>query len=38
MKSIKISPHVPTKIEVKEIGLNRVQISAYPFEFDMQLL
>ncbi|AWI33384.1 DNA-directed RNA polymerase subunit alpha [Helicobacter apodemus] len=33
MKSIKISPHVPTKIEVKEIGLNRVQISAYPFEF-----
>ncbi|WP_104721890.1 DNA-directed RNA polymerase subunit alpha [Helicobacter mesocricetorum] len=33
MKSIKTSPHVPTKIEVKEIGLNRVQISAYPFEF-----
>ena len=33
MKSIKTSPHVPTKIEVKEVGLNRVQISAYPFEF-----
>ncbi|MDE5592266.1 MAG: DNA-directed RNA polymerase subunit alpha [Helicobacter sp.] len=32
MKSIKTSPHVPTKIEVKEIGLNRVLISAYPFE------
>lgn len=32
MKSIKTSPHVPTKIEVKEIGANRVQIMAYPFE------
>ena len=33
MKSIKISPHTPTKIEVCETGKNRVQISAYPFEF-----
>ena len=32
MKSIKTSPHVPTKIEVKEISVNRVQIIAYPFE------
>ncbi|MCI7047325.1 DNA-directed RNA polymerase subunit alpha [Helicobacter sp.] len=32
MKSIKTSPHIPTKIEVKEIGVNRVQITAYPFE------
>ena len=33
MKSIKTSPHIPTKIEVCETGKNRVQISAYPFEF-----
>lgn len=32
MKNIKTSPHVPTKIEVKEISVNRVQIIAYPFE------
>lgn len=32
MKSIKTSPHVPTKIEVKEIGLNKIQVIAYPFE------
>lgn len=32
MKSIKTSPHVPTKIEVKEVGTNRIQIVAYPFE------
>ncbi|MBD5164782.1 DNA-directed RNA polymerase subunit alpha [Helicobacter sp.] len=32
MKSIKTSPHVPTKIEVKEISANRIQIMAYPFE------
>ncbi len=32
MKSIKTSPHVPTKIEVKEMSTNRVQIMAYPFE------
>lgn len=33
MKSIKTSPHIPTKIEACETGKNRVQISAYPFEF-----
>lgn len=32
MKSIKTSPHIPTKIEVKEITTNRIQIVAYPFE------
>ena len=32
MKNIKTSPHVPTKIEVKEISVNRVQIIGYPFE------
>lgn len=32
MKSIKTSPHVPTRIEVKEVGTNRIQIVAYPFE------
>ncbi|TLD83922.1 DNA-directed RNA polymerase subunit alpha [Helicobacter sp. MIT 11-5569] len=32
MKSIKTSPHVPTKIEVKEIGVNKIEITAYPFE------
>ncbi|EES89315.1 DNA-directed RNA polymerase subunit alpha [Helicobacter canadensis] len=32
MKSIKTSPHIPTKIEVKEVGVNKVQITAYPFE------
>lgn len=32
MKSIKTSPHVPTKIEVKEVGVNKIQITAYPFE------
>lgn len=32
MKNIKTSLHVPTKIEVKEISVNRVQIIAYPFE------
>ncbi len=32
MKNIKTSPHVPTKIEVKESGTNSVQIAAYPFE------
>ncbi|CAM2784405.1 DNA-directed RNA polymerase subunit alpha [Helicobacter burdigaliensis] len=33
MKSIKTSPHVPNKIEVREVGKNRIQITAYPFEF-----
>ncbi|MBX7490959.1 DNA-directed RNA polymerase subunit alpha [Helicobacter turcicus] len=32
MKSIKTSPHVPTKIEVKEVGVNKIEIAAYPFE------
>ncbi|TLD86027.1 DNA-directed RNA polymerase subunit alpha [Helicobacter sp. MIT 05-5294] len=32
MKNIKTSPHVPTKIEVKEVGANKIQIVAYPFE------
>ena len=32
MKSIKTSPHIPTKIEVRETGNNKVQITAYPFE------
>lgn len=32
MKSIKTSPHIPTKIEVREISPNRVEIAAYPFE------
>ncbi|MCI5969202.1 DNA-directed RNA polymerase subunit alpha [Helicobacter sp.] len=32
MKSIKTSPHVPTKIEVKEVGINKIEITAYPFE------
>lgn len=32
MKSIKTSPHVPTKIEVKEVGVNKIEIVAYPFE------
>ncbi|MDD6055906.1 MAG: DNA-directed RNA polymerase subunit alpha [Helicobacter sp.] len=32
MKNIKTSPHIPTKIEVRETGDNSVQIAAYPFE------
>lgn len=32
MKNIKTSPHIPTKIEVKEISDNKIQIIAYPFE------
>ena len=32
MKRIKTSPHIPTKIEVRETGNNKVQITAYPFE------
>ncbi|WP_299547921.1 DNA-directed RNA polymerase subunit alpha [uncultured Helicobacter sp.] len=32
MKSIKTSPHIPTKIEVKEVGVNKIEITAYPFE------
>ncbi|WDL75302.1 DNA-directed RNA polymerase subunit alpha [Helicobacter winghamensis] len=32
MKSIKTSPHIPTKIEVKEVGANKIEITAYPFE------
>ncbi|PKT78475.1 DNA-directed RNA polymerase subunit alpha [Helicobacter winghamensis] len=32
MKSIKTSPHIPTKIEVKEVGANKIEVTAYPFE------
>lgn len=32
MKSIKTSPYVPAKIEVKEVGVNKIEITAYPFE------
>ena len=32
MKSIKTYPHIPTKIEVRETGNNKVQITEYQFE------
>lgn len=32
MKSIKTSPHIPAKIAVREIGFNKIEIVAYPFE------
>lgn len=32
MKTIKISPFVPTNIEVEAVAPNRAKISAYPFE------
>lgn len=32
MKTIKISPYVPTNVDVQDLGNNRVKISAYPFE------
>lgn len=32
MKTIKTSPYIPTTFEVKEIGENRINVMAYPFE------
>lgn len=32
MKTIKITPHIPTDVNIEEIGENRVKVSAFPFE------
>ncbi len=32
MKKIKVAPFLPNEVEVKEIGENKAQITAYPFE------
>jgi len=32
MKKIKVAPYLPNEVEVKEIGENKAQITAYPFE------
>lgn len=32
MKTIKITPYIPTEISVEEVGKNRIKITAYPFE------
>jgi len=32
MRKIKVAPFIPTEVEVEEIGTNRAQITAYPFE------
>lgn len=32
MKTIKVTPYVPTEISVEEVGKNRIKITAHPFE------
>ncbi len=32
MNKIKVAPHVPAEVDIKEIAPNRVEISAWPFE------
>ena len=32
MRKIKVAPFMPTEVEVNELGTNRAEIIAYPFE------
>ena len=32
MKTIKTTPYIPEKIEVNDLGNNKAQVVAYPFE------
>jgi DNA-directed RNA polymerase subunit alpha len=32
MGKIKVAPHTPTEVDIKEIGKNRAEITAWPFE------